>query len=54
MSKCAILGGTPVRKSAIPWTSTMGSEETSAVLDVMKSGCLSAFLANSGEKFLGD
>ncbi|MBR6381140.1 MAG: DegT/DnrJ/EryC1/StrS family aminotransferase [Lachnospiraceae bacterium] len=53
MSKCAILGGTPVRKEAIPWTSTMGPEETAAVVEVMNSGCFSAFLANSGEKFLG-
>lgn len=53
MSKCAILGGTPVRETAIPWTSTMGNEETKAVVDVMKSGCLSAFLANSGDKFYG-
>jgi len=53
MNKCAILGGEPIRKNAIPWTSTMGEEETSAVVEVMKSGCLSAFLANSGDKFLG-
>ena len=53
MSKCAILGGAPVREVAIPWTNTMGNEETNAVLEVMRSGCLSAFLANSGEKFLG-
>lgn len=53
MSKCAILGGNPVRKTPIPWTSTMGIEETNAVIDVMKSGVLSAFLANSGGKFFG-
>ncbi len=53
MSESAILGGTPVRENAIPWTSTMGIEETNAVVEVMKSGCLSAFLANSGEKFNG-
>lgn len=53
MSKCAILGGTPVRETSIPWTSTMGEEETNAVVDVMKSGCLSAFIADSGEKFYG-
>lgn len=53
MSKCAILGGKPVREAAIPWTSTMGSEELDAVTEVMKSGVLSAFLANSGEKFCG-
>ena len=53
MSKCAILGGAPVRPAPIPWTSTMDSEELNAVVEVMKSGVLSAFLANSGEKFLG-
>lgn len=51
--KPALLGGKPVRTSAIPWTSTMGDEELHAVVEVMKSGTLSAFLANSGEKFLG-
>lgn len=53
MSKCAILGGEPIRKKAIPWTSTMGKEETDAVVKVMKSGVLSAFIANSGDKFYG-
>ncbi len=53
MSKSAILGGRPIREQAIPWVSTMGKEETDAVVSVMESGTLSAFLANSGEKFLG-
>jgi len=53
MSKSAILGGTPVREEVIPWTNTMGKEEADAVSQVMESGVLSAFLANSGEKFLG-
>jgi len=53
MRNCAIYGGRPVREKAIPWTSTMGEEETNAVVEVMKSGILSAFLANNGEKFLG-
>lgn len=53
MGKCAILGGDPVREAAIPWTSTMGDEEMRAVVNVMNSGCLSAFIANSGEKFYG-
>ncbi len=53
MSKCAILGGEPVRDNPIPWMSTMGEAERKAVDDVMESGCLSAFLANSGDKFLG-
>lgn len=53
MSNCAILGGLPVRDEAIPWTSTMGEEETNAVVEVMNSGCLSAFIANSGDGFYG-
>ena len=53
MVKCAIIGGNPVREMPIPWMSTMGEEETKAVIDVMKSGVLSAFLANSGDKFYG-
>lgn len=53
MSKCAILGGTPVRSGAIPWVSTMGDEELNAVTEVMNSGILSAFIANSGDKFYG-
>lgn len=53
MSKCAILGGSPVRKTPIPWANTMGEEEKSAVIEVMESGILSSFLANSGDKFLG-
>ena len=53
MARCALLGGTPVREKAIPWTSTMGEEESNAVMDVMESGILSAFIANSGSPFLG-
>lgn len=53
MSDLAILGGAPIRDKAIPWTSTMGKEEMDAVIDVMESGILSDFIANSGEKFLG-
>ncbi len=53
MSKCAILGGKPVREKAIPWVGTMGKEEKEAVLEVMDTGVLSDFLANSGDKFLG-
>lgn len=53
MSELALLGGQPVREQPIPWTSTMGEEEKSAVHEVMESGVLSAFIANSGEKFLG-
>lgn len=53
MSKLAILGGSPVRENEIPWVPTTGEEELNAVVDVMRDGHLSAFLANSGEAFLG-
>lgn len=53
MSKLALLEGTPVRNSAIPWTNTMGEEEKKAVAAVMEAGTLSAFLARAGEQFLG-
>lgn len=53
MSKLALLGGSSIRETAIPWTSTMGEEEKNAVIEVMESGTLSAFLARAGEQFLG-
>lgn len=53
MSKLALLGGAPVRKTAISWANTMGEEEKNAVIKVMESGNLSAFLARAGEQFLG-
>jgi dTDP-4-amino-4,6-dideoxygalactose transaminase len=53
MSKLALLGGEPVRNSPIPWVSTMGVEETAAVLSVMESGNISAFIGRAGAGFLG-
>lgn len=53
MSGLALLGGTPVRKNAIPWMNTMGEEEKNAVVKVMESGSLSAFLGRAGSGFLG-
>lgn len=53
MSELAILGGNPVREEEIPWVPTTGEEEINAVRDVMVDGHLSAFLAGSGEGFLG-
>jgi perosamine synthetase len=53
MSKLAILGGTAVRISPIPWVNTMGQEETDAVISVMQSGNLSAFYGRAGSQFLG-
>lgn len=53
MEELAILGGEPIRSKAIPWVSTMGEEELNAVNSVMRSGILSAFVANKGKYFLG-
>jgi perosamine synthetase len=53
MSKLALLGGTPIREAAIPWTNTMGEEEKTAVVKVMESGNLSAFIGRAGNGFLG-
>lgn len=49
----ALLGGKPIRTTAIPWTNTMGDEELRAVVEVMESGHLSRFYAKMGEQFLG-
>lgn len=53
MSKLAILGGNPVREKPLPWVNTMGEEESSAVMSVMKSGNISAFIGRAGDGFLG-
>ncbi|EGG93064.1 DegT/DnrJ/EryC1/StrS aminotransferase [gamma proteobacterium IMCC1989] len=45
----AILGGSPVRENAFPSRKTMGEEEKEAVIDVMDSDCISAFLGSPGE-----
>ncbi|NRF93660.1 DegT/DnrJ/EryC1/StrS family aminotransferase [Paenibacillus frigoriresistens] len=53
MSKLALFGNSPIREKAIPWVNTMGPEETQAVMEVMESGTLSAFLGRAGEHYLG-
>ncbi|MCD1260837.1 DegT/DnrJ/EryC1/StrS family aminotransferase [Paenibacillus athensensis] len=53
MSQLAILGGMPVRESAIPWITTIGNEEKEAVARVMDNGNISAFIGRAGEGFLG-
>jgi perosamine synthetase len=53
VSRLAILGGSPVRSDSIPWVNTMGPEETEAVIEVMNSGCISAYYGRAGDRFLG-
>jgi perosamine synthetase len=49
----AILGGERTRTKPFPRRITMGSEEKSAVMEVLDSDVLSAFFGSPGELFLG-
>jgi len=53
MSKLAINGGKPVRKTPFPSQNTLGESEKRAVLQVMDNGRLSGYRANAGSHFLG-
>ena len=45
----AIMGGAPVRTEPFTDRRTMGPEEKAAVLEVMDSDCLSAFIGGPGK-----
>ena len=49
----AILGGEKLRKIPLASRTTIGPEEKKAVMEVMDSDVLSAFIGAPGEKFLG-
>ena len=49
----AILGGEKLRKIRLKSRTTIGPEEKKAVIEVMDSDVLSAFIGAPGEKFLG-
>ncbi len=53
MSKLAILGGKPVRKTPFPSQNTMDEKEINAVIQVMKGGRLSGYRASWGKEFWG-
>ncbi len=53
MSKLALHGGTPVIADPLPAYASMGEAEEQAVLDVVRSGCLSGFFGSPGPEFLG-
>ena len=52
-NKPAILGGDKTRKTSLSKRITIGNEEKKAVIDVMETDVLSAFIGAPGEKFLG-
>lgn len=53
MTKLAINGGSPVRKTPFPVYSTLGEEEKRAVMGVLDSGNLSGFLGTWSPQFYG-
>ena len=53
MSRPAILGGKPIRQKQFIPRKTMGKAEKDAVLQVMETDVLSAFIAGPGKFFLG-
>lgn len=53
MSKLALLGGDPVRRTPFPAYRTIGEEEKRAVMEVMDSGVLSQFLGTWSPDFFG-
>jgi perosamine synthetase len=53
MSELALLGGPPVRKNPFPPYPILSNEERDAVLEVLREGRLSTFIASPGEHFLG-
>ena len=53
MSKLALLGGKPVFNAVMQKYRSLGSVEEAAVLDVVRSGCLSGFFGSWEDGFLG-
>ena len=53
MSKLALLGGDPEVRGPLPPYPSMGQTEMEAVLDVVRSGCLSGFYGDASPEFLG-
>ena len=53
MSKLALLGGAPVLDRPLPPYKSVGEAEEKAVVEVVRSGCLSGFYGSWGARFLG-
>lgn len=51
--KPALLGGPKVREKAFPPHPVLGKEEKKLVMEVLKTGQLSGFVAKAGDSFLG-
>ena len=53
MSKLALLGGEPAVRNPLRTYPSMGDAEIEAVVEVVRSGCLSGFYGSVGPEFLG-
>ena len=53
MKKLALFGGSKTRKKSFPRHPVIGKEETDQIMEVLKSGNISTFVASRGENFLG-
>ncbi|MBU4377200.1 MAG: DegT/DnrJ/EryC1/StrS family aminotransferase [Candidatus Omnitrophica bacterium] len=53
MAKLALLGGEKVRNTPFPSHPVLGKEEKKEILEVLKTGVLSGFVAKMGDGFLG-
>ena len=53
MSELALLGGDPILSGPLPPYPSMGEAECEAVIEVVRSGCLSGFFGSPCEEFFG-
>lgn len=53
MAKLAVFGGSPILHEPLPSYNSIGQAEIEAVVQVVKSGCLSGFYGSWGDQFLG-
>ena len=52
-SKPAVLGGNPIRTQSVPSRQVIDVQDIETANEILKSGCLSAFIGAPGEYFLG-
>lgn len=53
VAELALFGGSPALGEELPTYNSMGSEEIEAVVEVVRSGCISGFFGSPGPYFLG-
>ena len=53
MSKLGLFGGPKIRNKPFPRHPVIGEDEKNQILQVIKSGNISTFVASKGKNFLG-